>query len=349
MTPARREHVARYRRLPQQPPHISNSFLESLVIPLSIPTPFPVGPVNVYLVRRDPVTLIDTGPLTSEAWDALRGGLKREGLSVSDLSRVLLTHGHQDHFGLARRIAAHSRAQLLGGRLDREQFRMRRNTKLLLDSLARADFGLGPRFVVMLAVSLVDHFAAPLAEWDELSGGETLAGDGWSVVVRSTPGHTPGSLTFEIPEAGLLFTGDTVLRDITPNAIVDEDPERPGEAFRSVTRYFETLESIERSNASSSLLTGHGRPIPDYPTHREKVQKKYARRIRDIERHLGTGPKTVRELVTGVFPGIDAANLFLAYSEILGFLMYLEDEGRVERIAERLRDRYRLKPASPRP
>jgi glyoxylase-like metal-dependent hydrolase (beta-lactamase superfamily II) len=315
------------------------------VIPLSIPTPFPVGPVNVYLIKRDPVTLIDTGPLTEEAWEALTASLARAGLKVADIRRVLLTHGHQDHFGLARRIAAHSRAQLLGGRLDREQFRMRRNAKLLLDSLARADFGLGSRFVLMLAVSFVDHFAAPLAEWDEISGGETLAGDGWSVVVRSTPGHTPGSLTFEIPEAGLLFTGDTVLRDITPNAIVDEDPERPGEAFRSVTRYFETLESIERSNASSLLLTGHGRPIPDYPAHRTNVRRKYALRIRQIERLLAAGPRTVRKLVTGVFPGIDAANLFLVYSEILGFLMYLEDEGRVERIAERLRDRYRLRQA----
>jgi glyoxylase-like metal-dependent hydrolase (beta-lactamase superfamily II) len=301
-----------------------------------------VGPVNVYLVKREPVTLIDTGPLTGDAWDALTGGLKREGLSVSDISRVLLTHGHQDHFGLAQKVADLSGARIFGGRMDREQFRMRRNTKLFLDSLARADFGLGPRLVVMLAVSHVDHFAAPLAAWDELSGGETLSGDGWSVVVRSAPGHTPGSLTYEIPEAGVLFTGDTVLRDITPNAIVDEDPERPGTPFRSVTRYFDTLDAIGESNAASMLLTGHGRPIPDYPAHREKVRKKYVRRVEQIERLLAPGPRTVRELVTSVFPDVDAANVFLAYSEILGFLMYLEDEGRVERIAGSLRDRYRL-------
>ncbi len=313
-----------------------------LIRTIVVPTPFPVGPVNVYLVTREPVTLIDTGPLTDEAWEALTAGLARAGLKVADVRRVLLTHGHQDHFGLAQKVADLSGARLYGGKLDHEPFRMRRNSKLLLDSLARADFGLGPRLVVMLAVSHVDHFAAPLAAWDELSGGETLPGDGWSVVVRSTPGHTPGSLTFEIPEAGLLFTGDTVLRDITPNAIVDEDPEQPGSAFRSVTRYFETLDAIERSNAGSLLLTGHGRPIPDYPRHRENVRKKYARRIHQIERLLASGPRTVRELVASVFPGVGAANLFLAYSEILGFLMYLEDEGRVERIAGPLHDRYRL-------
>jgi glyoxylase-like metal-dependent hydrolase (beta-lactamase superfamily II) len=274
----------------------------------------------------------------------LTAGLARSGLKVRDVRRVLLTHGHHDHFGLAGPVADLSGARLYGGRFDRASFRMRRNSKLLLDSLARGGFGVGPRLLMMASVAHVDHFAAPLAAWDELSGGETLPGDGWSVVVRSTPGHTPGSLTFEIPEANLLFTGDTVLRDITPNAIVDEDPERPGEAFRSVSRYFETLDQIGRSNAASSLLTGHGRPIPDYPAHREKVRHKYALRIAQMERALAPGPTTVRALVAAIFPAVKAVNLFLAYSEILGFLMYLEDEERVEKVAGALRDGYRLVP-----
>ncbi len=300
--------------------------------------------MNVYVVAKEPVTLIDSGPLTDDAWDGLTAGLAAAGLKVGDVERVLLTHGHHDHFGLAGRVADLSGARLYGGRLDRERFQMRRNSKLLLDSLARADFGVGPRFLMMASVTHVDHFAAPLAAWDELSGGETLPGDGWSVVVRSTPGHTPGSLTFEIPEAGLLFTGDTVLRDITPNAIVDEDPERPGEPFRSVSLYFETLDEIGRSNAASSLLTGHGRPIPDYPAHRESVRRKYDLRIVQIERVLAAGPKTVRALVASLFPRVKAVNVFLAFSEILGFLMYLEEQGRVEKLAGPLRDRYRLSP-----
>ena len=311
---------------------------------ISVPTPFPVGPVNVHLVTLEPVTLVDTGPLTDEAWQALSAGLARAGLKVADIGRVLLTHGHQDHFGLAQRVADLSGAHLLGGRPDRALFRMKRDVKLMLDSLARADFGLGPRFLMVASVCHIEHFATPLTVWDELLGGETLSGDGWSVVVRSTPGHTPGGLTFEIPEAGVLFTGDTVLRDITPNAIVEEDPERPGAPFRSVTRYFETLDAIGESNAASSLLTGHGRAIPDYLSHHEKVKRKYAHRIQQIERFLASGSKTVRDLVVDLFPKVTAVNVFLAYSEVLGFLMYLEDKGRVERVASALRDRYRLIP-----
>ena len=45
------------------------------IIPISLPTPFYIGPVNVYLIAEDPVTLIDTGPKTKEALAALRAGL----------------------------------------------------------------------------------------------------------------------------------------------------------------------------------------------------------------------------------------------------------------------------------
>ena len=46
------------------------------IVPISLPTPFYIGPVNVYLIPEDPVTLIDTGPKTKEAVDTLRAGLR---------------------------------------------------------------------------------------------------------------------------------------------------------------------------------------------------------------------------------------------------------------------------------
>jgi glyoxylase-like metal-dependent hydrolase (beta-lactamase superfamily II) len=298
------------------------------------------------VILRDPITLVDTGPLTEEAWDALGAGLKEHGLAVRDVKRVLLTHGHQDHFGLAERVADASGAALFGGRLDRGNFRQKRSSKLLLGEMSRAGFGLLARFAVVASVTAVDRFAKPLEAWDELKGGETLAGDGWSAVVRSTPGHTPGSLTFEIPEAGVLFTGDTVLKEITPNAVVDEDPEEPGHPFRSVTRYFETLDALDRTAGTSTLLTGHGAPVADWAAHRRTLDRRYGRRVAQIERELAKGPATVRDLVVAIFPRVKTLEVFLAYSEVLGFLMYLEDAGRVEKLVDSSRDRYRLVPAA---
>jgi glyoxylase-like metal-dependent hydrolase (beta-lactamase superfamily II) len=321
-----------------RPPRPSSTFIETL----SLPTPFPVGPVNVHVILRDPVTLIDSGPLTDLAWEALVAGLAAFRLAPRDVKRVLLTHGHHDHYGLAAKVADASGAQICGGALDRNNFRQLRHPKLLLDDMARAGFGIPARLAVIAAIAAVDHFAKPLEAWDELKGGETLPGDGWSIRVRSTPGHTPGSLTFEVPEAGVLFTGDTVLKDITPNAVIDEDPLEPGRPFRSVSTYFRTLEEISRVNAGETLLTGHGSPIPDWHAHKGGLDRRYRLRVDQIVRHLGGGPATARDLVAAIFPRVRTLNVFLAFSEILGFLMFLEDEGRVEKVSGETRDRYRL-------
>ena len=109
-----------------------------------------------------------------------------------------------------------------------------------------------------------------------------------------------------------------------------------------MSTYFRTLEEIGRTNAGETLLTGHGAPIPDWRAHKGGLDRRYRLRVDQIVRQLAKGPATVRDLVTAIFPRVKTLNVFLAFSEILGFLMYLEDEGRVEKVVEETRDRYRL-------
>src|SRR5712691_11715738 len=81
---------------------IGNDFMR--IVPISLPTPFYIGPVNVYLIAEDPITLIDTGPKTKEATEALREALRKARVRVSDIRRIVLTHAHEDHCGLARSL-----------------------------------------------------------------------------------------------------------------------------------------------------------------------------------------------------------------------------------------------------
>src|SRR4051794_31500508 len=78
---------------------------------VQIPLPLQhVRSVNAWLLRGDPLTLVDTGPRDAAALAALEAGLGREGVRIEDIELVLATHHHLDHVGLAATIQRRSGA-----------------------------------------------------------------------------------------------------------------------------------------------------------------------------------------------------------------------------------------------
>src|SRR3954454_5093587 len=73
------------------------------VVPIELPLAH-VGSVNAWLLRSDPLTLVDTGPRDGAALAALERGLRRPGPRIEDPECVLLTHPHVDHRGRAATI-----------------------------------------------------------------------------------------------------------------------------------------------------------------------------------------------------------------------------------------------------
>ena len=69
-----------------------------------LPTPWPVGPVQIYLIEGDPVTLIDTGVRSEASRVALESALDLLGLALEDVQRIVLTHSHADHLGQAQTL-----------------------------------------------------------------------------------------------------------------------------------------------------------------------------------------------------------------------------------------------------
>ena len=72
---------------------------EKNIAKLILPTPYPVGDVNVYLVKGDALTLMDTGVHTKESKEVLSYQLGELGLKIKDIEQVILTHHHPDHAG----------------------------------------------------------------------------------------------------------------------------------------------------------------------------------------------------------------------------------------------------------
>src|ERR1041385_6398530 len=79
---------------------------------LPLPIPFQDGPVNAYLAEGESLTLIDCGTRTDESYKALVDGLASRGYKIADIQRLLITHHHTDHLGLAERIVAESGAEV---------------------------------------------------------------------------------------------------------------------------------------------------------------------------------------------------------------------------------------------
>ena len=67
-----------------------------------IPTPFAVGDVNAFLIKGDTLSLVDAGPKTPEAYEALKYGLKEAGYSFKDIEQVILNPSPPRSFWLDR-------------------------------------------------------------------------------------------------------------------------------------------------------------------------------------------------------------------------------------------------------
>lgn len=80
------------------------------IVQIQAPLPH-IKSVNIWLLRGEPLTLIDTGPRSDEALSALEAGLRREGLRIEDIELVIPTH-HHDHSGLIATIVGRSGARV---------------------------------------------------------------------------------------------------------------------------------------------------------------------------------------------------------------------------------------------
>ncbi len=314
--------------------------LPEWVVPLPLPTPYPIGPVTTYLLRGEPLTLIDTGPATRAAWHALVAGLAKVGHRPEDVRRVLLTHGHHDHFGQARRLAR--RGALVHAHPDeRSNLRLERRYGELLRQLRLAGVSLATRLALAGGLVLLDATARRLPRAVPLADGEVLEHSRGRLRVHHLPGHSPGHVGFELIGEGVMWTGDVLLAGITPNAVVGPDPHEPRKPFLSLAAYNASLAKIVASGVRR-LLPGHGPCIDDVAGAVREVLHRQELRARQIRRLLERRPAQVATLLRQLFPGLAPVETFLAFSEVFGHLLELERRGEVVRLRQGRRELWSL-------
>lgn len=295
---------------------------------LVIPTPFPVGPINIYLIVEDPLTLVDTGPKTDEALAALRDQLRQFGFAIKDIQRVILTHTHEDHCGLAGTIQRESGARVYVHEWEYQNISQHRKTRVDRTLLQRA--GVPAEELERMAgrYELIHHYADAVEDVEAYRDEQEFVFASGTLRVVHTPGHTPGSCCLLREANRLMLTGDTVLKSITPNPVLNPDPFDPSRRFPSLGEYLVSLARI-RELSPTLLLTSHGGDVTDYEEHFHRSIKHIQERQTKVTTLVPKQGVTSWEMSCLLFPKVDNLNRFLATSEAIAHLDLAVAEGKL--------------------
>jgi glyoxylase-like metal-dependent hydrolase (beta-lactamase superfamily II) len=302
---------------------------------IMIPTPFKVGPVNCYVTTAEPNTLIDTGTLGAESRAVLQAELAELGFQVSDIRRVILTHAHADHYGQAAEIVRASNAAVWTHRHNRvqleayESIRIQRN-EFYVQIMAEAGVPKEQRQRVAESRRSSDRHAEAVKIDRILDEGDMieLADRAWRVY--HTPGHAGGLICLFDPVSRVLLSNDHLLRDISSNPVIEPDPDGGPRPHRLV-QYIQHMQRMADLEPVSAW-PGHGHPIHDvHKVVRQRLHfhERRAQRIVDL---IGAEERSAYQIAEPLFGRLSGTEAFLALSETIGHLDWLEEQGRIEAI-----------------
>ena len=268
---------------------------------------------------------------------ALRAALNARGLAFKDIRRVIVTHAHVDHFGLAAQIVAESGARVLSHARNRWWL-----TDFENETLRRSDFYLdvfaqsgAPRELADAAArgmaSVMRYAEAiPADRFVPVDDGDTimLGGDVWRVVYA--PGHASGLICLYDSQSRTLISSDHLLRDITSNPVLEPPTRGESERPRALVNYIASMQKTAQMDVRLAL-SAHGEPIYDVRALVEARLAFHRARLNHIEQQLECCVGTAYELCNVLFPSLKSIDVFLGLSEVIGHLDILESEGRVQR------------------
>jgi glyoxylase-like metal-dependent hydrolase (beta-lactamase superfamily II) len=307
---------------------------------IEIPTPFPVGNVNCYLIEGSPITLIDTGPKTPKSLVAIQQELQTMSYDLSDIEQILLTHSHIDHVGLvAQFVRERKRVHGNGTEVwihqkDAEALvNYERYTELYMRSIVKliAVSGVPRNKALTLAqenrTELFHSIGESVPTAQSFNDGASFRTGIGGVTAVWVPGHSPGSTCFVCDEQQVIFSGDHVLGDISSNPSISFD----GSERIGMLTYFESLERIS-SKEGYTALPGHREPILDIKSRINSLRVEYDDKIQRAADSLSDNPQTVYEISRIIYGDYEVNSLVLALAESYDLLRILESRNQAKLI-----------------
>jgi len=300
------------------------------VYQLKLPVPFPLKFVASYLVEGpDGWTVIDPGfdyPPAREAWGS---AAEEVGLDLDrGVTRIIVTHLHPDHIGLARWLQERSGAPvwMLEGEIEnaRHVWNPERGTEDFVRFLVRNGMDLATAEPTAGSTSLGIRLPERLLALRPGDGFELGEGE---VRVVHTPGHSDFHFVLHDERRRLLFAGDHLLLHITPNIGLWTYT-----APQPLKRYLDSIRGL-RGMDVDLVFPGHGPLFHDLDGRIDELLWHHEERLSVIHAAFDGEPATPFEISRRVFAeDLTDHQLRFALAETLAHLEHLADEGRAERL-----------------
>jgi glyoxylase-like metal-dependent hydrolase (beta-lactamase superfamily II) len=275
--------------------------------------------------------LIDAGSGFGESNEQLEAGMDAvrqtygEPVGWADLTHVLISHGHIDHYGGLSYVRQRTQAPVGIHRLDRPLLKEH-------DRRLEAMAGRLQRFLRVAAVRdeerqelmelylFTKQLFTPQDVDFVVSRRESRLGP---LEVLHVPGHCPGQLVVRVGD--VLFTSDHVLPGITPHMAPASLARHTG-----LAEYLASLDRLGPWAREARLgIGGHGPPIDDVAGRIEEIRSHHEDRLRTVLRSI-EGSSTIVEIADRLFPNAGGYHRLLALEEVGAHVEFLQERRLIE-------------------
>lgn len=290
---------------------------------------FPSLVAHTYLLLgAGPPTLVDTGSGFGDSTRHLLAGLDAvrstfgETVTAADIGRILITHGHHDHFGGLVSMAGSVTAEIGIHELDRwvligYEERVVVATRGIRLFLERAGVPVEKERALLEMYQSTKRNMRSVAVDFTLHDGMEFDG----LQFTHVPGHCPGQVCIRIGD--VLLTADHVLPRTTPH----QSPESIT-ASTGLRHYLESLARIARLDGIALCLGGHEKPFGDLAGRAEEIRLDHERKLeRMLGRLRASGPQTMEEINNWMYPRVTGWDVLLAIEEVGAHIEYLYERG----------------------